>query len=217
MSAPLSAAAAPGAPWPAVTLSASAKPSQAPPGATVTYTDARTNTGDVRGVGHTADARVAHRLHLHHQLHGIYRDDILISRTEPTIVGPTLNWSGLTVRPSAQRWLFRHQHDGAGTLRHRLHHLAARSRPQPDGRRRASAKQLFYGITSATTTPQPCWIDYVNAAYDRGLMPVIRLAGIHGGSFWHKPQPDGPGNYTEHRPGICRAAAGLPGTATVTR
>ena len=39
------------------------------------------------------------------------------------------------------------------------------------------AKQLFYGVTAATTAPQSCWIDYVNAAYDRGLKPVIRLAG----------------------------------------
>ena len=71
----------------------------------------------------------------------------------------------------------------------------------------AWAKQLFYGITAATTAPQPCWIDYVNAAYDRGLKPVIRLAGVHGGSFWHKPQPDWPGNYTSIAQAFARVAA----------
>ena len=80
MSAPLSAAAAPGAPWPAVTLSASAKPSQAPPGATVTYTDALTNTGDVAGSG----IRLTHALPTGFTYvagsAGIYRDGILIGR-----------------------------------------------------------------------------------------------------------------------------------------
>ena len=33
----------------------------------------------------------------------------------------------------------------------------------------AFVKQLFYGITATTTQPNSCWIDYVNAAYDRGL------------------------------------------------
>ena len=74
----------------------------------------------------------------------------------------------------------------------------------------AWVKQLFYGISAATTAPQPCWIDYVNAAYDRGLKPVIRLAGVHGGSFWHKPQPDGPGNYTSVAQAFARVAAQLP-------
>ena len=74
----------------------------------------------------------------------------------------------------------------------------------------AWVKQLFYGITAATTAPQPCWIDYVNAAYDRDLKPVIRLEGIHGNSFWYKPQPDGPGNYTSIAQAFARVAAQLP-------
>ena len=74
----------------------------------------------------------------------------------------------------------------------------------------AFVKQLFYGITAATTDPNPCWIDFVNAAYDRGLKPVLRLEGEHGGAFWRKPQPDWPGNYAGVAQGFARVVARLP-------
>ena len=74
----------------------------------------------------------------------------------------------------------------------------------------AFAKELFYGITAATNGPDPCWIDFVNAAYDRGLKPVLRLQSEHGGSFWHKPQPDWPGNYTSVAQAFARVVAKLP-------
>ena len=74
----------------------------------------------------------------------------------------------------------------------------------------AFAKQLFYGINRTTNDPLPCWIDFVNAAYDRGLQPVIRLQGEQGGSFWLKPQADWPGNYAGIAQAIARVAARLP-------
>ena len=71
-SASFPAAAAPSAPGQAVTLSASAEPSRLLPGATVTYTDALTSTGDVAGSGigltHALPAGftyVARQLHEH--------------------------------------------------------------------------------------------------------------------------------------------------------
>ena len=205
----LPAAAAPGAPWPAVSLSASAAPSRLLPGATVTYTDALTNTGDVAGSG----VRLTHTLPTGFTYvagsAGIYRDGILIGRTEPTIAGHTLSWSGLTVPPrrgdgfSGINTMVQERCD-IGYITWQLDHVR---NLMGSG---AWAKQLFYGITAATTAPQPCWIDYVNAAYDRGLKPVIRLAGVHGGSFWHKPQPDGPGNYTSIAQAFARVAAQLP-------
>jgi uncharacterized repeat protein (TIGR01451 family) len=209
MSAPLSAAAGPGAPWPAVTLSASAKPSQAPPGATVTYTDALTNTGDVAGSG----IRLTHALPTGFTYvagsAGIYRDGILIDRSEPTVAGGTLTWSGLTVPPrrgdgfSGINTMVQERCDSA-YIAWQLDHVRSL---MGSG---AWVKQLFYGITAVTTAPQPCWIDYVNAAYDRDLKPVIRLEGIHGNSFWYKPQPDGPGNYTSIAQAFARVAAQLP-------
>ena len=209
MSAPSPAAAAPNVPWPAVSLSASAAPSRLPPGATVTYIDALTNTGDVTGEA----VRLTHALPTGFTYvagsAGIYRDGILISRTEPTIAGRTLSWSGLTVPPRRGDGFFGintmvQEHCDIGYIVWQLDHVR---NLMGSG---AWAKQLFYGITAATTAPQPCWIDYVNAAYDRGLKPVIRLAGAHGSSFWHKPQPDWPGNYTSIAQGFSRVAAGLP-------
>ena len=95
----LPAAAAPGAPRPAVSLSASASPSRLPPGVTVMYTDALTNTGDVAGSG----VRLTHVLPTGFTYVAgsarIYRDGTLIGRTEPTIAGHTLSWSGLTAPP----------------------------------------------------------------------------------------------------------------------
>jgi uncharacterized repeat protein (TIGR01451 family) len=110
----LPAAAAPAAPLPAVSLSVSATPSRLPPGATVTYIDALTSTGDVAGQG----VRLTHRLPAGFTYvagsAGIYRDGILIDRAEPNASGETLRWSGLTVPP---RQLLRHQQDGSGPLR----------------------------------------------------------------------------------------------------
>jgi hypothetical protein len=74
----------------------------------------------------------------------------------------------------------------------------------------AWVKQLFYGITPQTQGPHICWVDFVNAAYDRGLKPVIRLQGEHGGSFWHKPHADWPGNYSSIAWAFQRVVAGLP-------
>ena len=208
-SASFPAAAAPGAPWPVVSLSASAAPSRLLPGATVTYTDALTNTGDVAGAG----LRLTHALPIGFTYvagsAGVYRDGILIGRTEPTIAGTTLRWSGLTVPPrrgdgfSGINTMVQDRCDSA-SIAWQLDHVR---NLMGSG---AWAKQLFYGITAAATAPQPCWIDYVNAAYDRDLKPVIRLEGIHGGSFWHKPQPDWPGNYTSIAQAFGRVVAGLP-------
>ena len=82
MSAPLPTAAASDIPWPAVSLSASAAPSRLPPGTAVTYTDTLTNAGDVAGMG----VRLTHTLPDGFTYiagtTGIYRDGILIGRTE---------------------------------------------------------------------------------------------------------------------------------------
>jgi uncharacterized repeat protein (TIGR01451 family) len=95
----LPAVAAPGAPWPVVSLSASAAWRRLLPGATVTYTDALTNTGDVAGMG----VRLTHMLPAGFTCiagsTGIYRDGILIGRPDPSIAGRTLSWSGLTTPP----------------------------------------------------------------------------------------------------------------------
>jgi len=207
--APLPAAAAPNVPRPVVSVSASASPSQVLPDATITYTDVLTNSGDVAGSG----VRLAHTLPSDFNYvagsASVYRDGILIDVTDPVISGRTLIWNGLTV-PARRGDSFY----GINTMVQERCDIGYAAWQLDHVRNLmgygAWTKQLFYGITAATSEPQPCWKDYINAAYDRGLKPVIRLEGAHGGSFWHKPQPDWPGNYGSIAQAFARVVAGLP-------
>ena len=71
--------------------------------------------------------------------------------------------------------------------------------------------QLFYRITSATTGPDQCAIDFVNAAYDRNLVPIIRLQGELGSNgIWVKPDPGPDGSYHDIADAFARYVAGLP-------
>jgi uncharacterized repeat protein (TIGR01451 family) len=56
---------------------------------------------------------------------------------------------------------------------------------------RAYVKDLFHGIAPGMQNPKPCWVAFVDAAYDRGLQPVIRLQGGHRGDIWEKPHDIG--------------------------
>jgi uncharacterized repeat protein (TIGR01451 family) len=70
--------------------------------------------------------------------------------------------------------------------------------------------QLLYPVTAATQGPNPCWVYFVAGAYDRQLVPVVRLQGEWGGDCWLKPEPDSPGNYTSLAQAYKRVVAGLP-------
>jgi uncharacterized repeat protein (TIGR01451 family) len=70
--------------------------------------------------------------------------------------------------------------------------------------------QLLYPVTADTPGPHPCWVYFVEAAYDRQLVPVVRIQGEWGGDYWLKPEPDGPGNYTSLAKAYKRVVDGLP-------
>ena len=72
----------------------------------------------------------------------------------------------------------------------------------------AYVKQLCYRITPATTGPNAAWVSFVNGCYDRGLVPVIRLAGEYDGGrgYWVKPEPP----YSNMAEAFKRVVAGLP-------
>jgi len=72
----------------------------------------------------------------------------------------------------------------------------------------AFVKQLFYRITPATSGPEASWVGFVNGCYDRGLVPVIRLAGTYDGAAGHWVRPVPP--YDDMAQAFRRVVTGLP-------
>ncbi|HIQ05525.1 MAG TPA: DUF11 domain-containing protein, partial [Anaerolineae bacterium] len=196
-------------PYPVVSLSKMVQPGQVRAGAQVTYEITLTNSGDVAATG----LRVADTLptgftyvwgSTQVQLNGY-----LISTANPSVSGRNLTW-GTFMLPGRR----------AGSFYGVNSFVQEACNPnyinwQLDRVRElmgwdAWVKQLFYGITASTSGPQPCWVDFVNAAYDRGLRPVLRLQGVHNGSCWEKPVADGPGNYSSIAAAFRRVVEQLP-------
>ncbi|TEU17475.1 MAG: DUF11 domain-containing protein [Anaerolineales bacterium] len=71
-------------------------------------------------------------------------------------------------------------------------------------------KQLLYPVTNTTSSPRQCWVEFVNGAYDRNLVPIVRIQGEWGGSYWIKPQADAPGDYTSIAEAYRQVVQGLP-------
>ena len=201
--------AAPAAPWPEVSLTAGVSPASVPGGGIVTYQDALVNAGDVAATGvwltHVLPAGFSY-------LSGSARilwNGIEIARTEPAVSGRNLTWSGLTV-PARRGDSFYgintmvQERCDIGYIQWQLDHTRYLMGYH------GFAKQLFYGINVFSNDPLPCWTDFVNAAYDRGLRPVIRLQGERNGSGWVKPPADWPGNYNSIAQAFARVASRLP-------
>jgi hypothetical protein len=71
--------------------------------------------------------------------------------------------------------------------------------------------QLFYRITPDTPGPDACAVTFVNAAYDRNLVPIVRLQGVWNRvGFWEKPDPGPNGDYAPIADAFARTVAGLP-------
>jgi uncharacterized repeat protein (TIGR01451 family) len=71
--------------------------------------------------------------------------------------------------------------------------------------------QLFYRITPATSGPDSCAVYFVNAAYDRNLVPILRLQGVWNPvGFWEKPDPGPNGDYAGIAAAFARYVDGLP-------
>ncbi len=66
-------------------------------------------------------------------------------------------------------------------------------------------KQLFYPVTTSTQGPQQRWIDFVNKAYQRDLIPIIRLEGD---CCWIKP--DSSNSYQNIAQAFKKVVQGLP-------
>ncbi len=74
------------------------------------------------------------------------------------------------------------------------------------------AKTMFTGITAKTRGARSGWVDYVNRCYELELVPFIRLAGVYDGgkSYWKRPIPDAPGDYSSLASAFKRVVEDLP-------
>lgn len=70
-------------------------------------------------------------------------------------------------------------------------------------------KQLIYPIYPGTAASDS-WKQFVQACYDRDLIPVLRLATYGDGGNWAKPPADSPGVYTTMANTIKNIVAALP-------
>jgi hypothetical protein len=71
--------------------------------------------------------------------------------------------------------------------------------------------QLFYRITPDTSGPDDCAVAFVNAAYDRNLVPILRLQGTWNRvGFWEKPEAGPQDDYAPIADAFARTVAGLP-------
>ncbi len=136
---------------------------------------------------------------------------ILASTADPTVSAGTLSWSGPRVRLPAGRsgsfygiHTFVQSRQDSGYNEYQLNQ--ARSL-MGEG---AYVTQLL-DYVDASSQFAPAFIkDFVNKAYDRWLVPVIRLGGSYGGQFWIKPKPDADGTYTSTALGYRRVVQDLP-------
>ena len=139
----------------------------------------------------------------------VWLNQTLVSSPEPQVVGQVLRWTGLTV-PAARSASVYGMHTfvqdscNSGYIGYQLDKVRELMGPH------AFAKQLFYRISTTTIGPQGCWVDFVNACYDRDLIPVVRLQGEFGGPNWTKPPSSPPGDYSEIAQAFKRVVAGLP-------
>jgi hypothetical protein len=73
-------------------------------------------------------------------------------------------------------------------------------------------KQLFYPVRATTQGPEKGWVEFVAAAYDRDLIPVLRLQGGYDpeNGRWSRPDQDPDGSYASIAEAFRRVVAGLP-------
>ena len=136
-------------------------------------------------------------------------NDTLISTQNPSITGRSLTWSGLTL-PAARTGSVYGMHTFVQDRCDSSYIAYQLDRVRQLMGANSYAKQLFYGITAQSQNPSACWVDFVNACYDRDLIPVVRLQGQYGGPNWIKPAAAAPGDYTQIAQAYARVVAGLP-------
>lgn len=193
----------------ALRASITASPSVVLPRQRVTYTLTLRNAADISAL----NVSIAQALPPGFTYIGgsaqILSNRTLISTQNPTRTGDVLTWSGLSV-PLARSASYFGMHTFVQDrcegwyIAYQLDRVRELMGPG------AYVKQLFYRINPDTPGPQSCWVEFVNACYDRDLIPIVRLQGEFGGPNWNKPPASAPGDYTAIAQAYARVVAGLP-------
>lgn len=190
-------------------LAASASPLTVAPGGRVTYEVTVGYVGAVAANG----VSVAHTLPTGFvYVPGtaqIFVNNVRVSSADPVVSGRQLTWSSLTLpapRAGSHYGMHTFVQDRCQNdyIRYQLDRALELMGPG------AFVKQLFYGITTATAGPEACWVYFVNEAYNRGLIPVVRLQGVMSGGNWAKPPAASPGDYSAIAAAYARVVSGLP-------
>jgi uncharacterized repeat protein (TIGR01451 family) len=193
----------------AFTLGGSASPTSVAPAGRVAYEMTVDYAGSVAASGvsvtHTLPAGFRY-------VFGTARllvNGVRVSSADPAISGQQLTWSGLglpAARTASHYGMHTFVQDKCETnyIRYQLDRVRELMGPG------AHVKQLFYGITTSTSGPNACWVEFVNGCYDRGLIPIVRLQGPFDGANWVKPPAASPGDYTDIAAAHARVVNGLP-------
>ncbi len=194
---------------PVLSLTAAVEPALAPAGSAVTYTITATNPGleDVEGLAirHVLPPGFAY-------VSGsasVSLGGAPLAASEPALIGRTVTWNRLRLpglhggSVFGMHTLIQDRCDNS-YIDFQLDHVLEVAGPG------AYVTQLLYPITEQSSGPQPCWVYFVNGAYDRGLTPILRLGGQWTSSYWLKPLPDSSGHYTGTAEAARRVVAGLP-------
>ena len=193
----------------AVSLSLAVQPGTVRAGDEVVYTITAANAGDQDVLNMAISQVLPAGFNYRAGSTTVSLNGTRLGASEPTVSGRTLTWGGqrlLAARANSvygMHTFFQDRCDNS-YIDFQLDRVLQVGGPG------AYVKQLLYWITPETPGPQSCWVHFVNAAYDRGLIPVVRLQGNHGGDAWIKPQPDSPGNYATIAQAYKRVVAGLP-------
>lgn len=194
---------------PAVTLAKSASPTNVVAGGVVTYTITLANSGDEAAQGVRVTDTLPAGFTYRPGSSRVTINGASVSTADPSRSGSTLTWSGFQL-PSGRSASFYGMHTFVQrrtddqTIRNQLDWSLQLMEPG------AYVTQLFDGIeVSSGATPD--WVrHYVDWAYDRGLIPVIRLAGTNAGGVWIKPQRDADGSYATIAQAFARMVRDIP-------
>ncbi|MBC7233254.1 MAG: DUF11 domain-containing protein [Chloroflexi bacterium] len=201
---------------PQLALSKVVSPSTVVAGGRVTYIITLTNAGNEAAEGITIRDTLPSGFAYLPGTSRITVNGVTVSTADPNISGRTLTWS----KPSPGF----HLPSGRSGSFYGIHtFVQSRWNPcdhgyidyQLDRARELMGAggyvtQLCDWIDTSWQGPLDCWKYFVNKAYDRGLTPVVRLAGASTPQFWIKPTPDPDESYSSWARAFSKVVEGLP-------